>query len=153
MKIGGFFVYFSAMMDLYTRKIVGTDISRKRNADMVMSTLSRSLKATSGCCPKVFHSDRGIEYANHVVGEQLKGLGVSQSMPGKGNCYDNAHMESFFHTYKSELYYPEPLRSFDEFKTKTTSYIRFYNKRRLHSSVEYRSPVEFETHAMEGVNF
>lgn len=147
------FKYVSIVMDLFTRKIVGTTISRKRNADLVSNTIKKSLKAHPGHCPEIFHSDRGIEYANYQVGNELEAQGIKQSMSGKGNCYDNAHMESFFHTYKSEFYYPEQINSFQELKDKTAKYIQFYNRRRLHSSLGYKSPVDFEKEALTSVNF
>jgi transposase InsO family protein len=152
-KIGGDFKYFSTVMDLFSRKIVGIEISRTRNADMVLNTIRKALAAHPEHCTEIFHSDRGVEYANHMVDDQLNNLGICQSMSGKGNCYDNAHMESFFHTYKSELYYAEPFRSYLEFKRKTTRYIRFYNERRLHSSLGYRCPVDFEKQELASVNF
>ena len=152
-KIRNVFMYFSTVMDLYTRKIVGIEISKRRNADMVLNTIKKALASHPDQCPDIFHSDRGIEYANYVIGNQLSVHGIKQSMSGKGNCYDNAHMESFFHTYKSELYYTEPFRNYLEFKRKTKQYVRFYNERRLHSSLGYRSPVDFEKVALASVNF
>lgn len=65
-------------------------------------------------------------------------------MSGKGNCYDNACAESFFHTYKSEFYYHEKFENIKEFKRKTMKYIQFYNNTRLHSSLGYKSPLDFE---------
>ena len=121
--------------------------------DHYTATIRKALKAHPGKRPKIFHSDRGIEYANHQVGNELSDLGIKQSMSGKGNCYDNAHMESFFHTYKSEFYYPESINSFQELKDKTDKYIQFYNRQRLHSSLGYKSPVDFEKEALAGVNF
>lgn len=153
MKLGGVFKYLSVVMDLFTRKIVGMEISSKRDAEMVIKTIRKSLRNHPGACPMIFHSDRGIEYANHAVGDLLRELGTSQSMSGKGNCYDNAHMESFFHTYKSEHYYTERYRTYDELKRKTEKYIRFYNETRLHSSLGYMSPIDFEDRVLESVNF
>jgi putative transposase len=144
MKIGGVFKYLSVVMDLYTRKIVGMVMSKTRDAEMVLSTLRRAFRAHPNARPEIIHSDRGIEYANHAVGGYLKELGISQSMSGKGNCYDNAHMESFFHTYKSEHYYTERYRTYRELKRKTMRYVRFYNERRLHSSLGYMSPIDYE---------
>lgn len=147
LKQGGTFKYLSVVMDLYTRKVVGMEISSTRDANLVLNTVRRALKAHPEASPEIFHSDRGIEYANHSVGDLLEKLGIHQSMSGKGNCYDNAHMESFFHTYKSEHYYRERYKTFDELKRKTARYVRFYNEGRLHSSLGYMSPVDFENHA------
>ena len=152
LKQGQGFKYFSTVMDLFSRKIVGKVISSQRNAELVSQTIRKALKAHPGQRPKIFHSDRGIEYANQI-GNELKRLGIEQSMSGKGNCYDNAHMESFFHTYKSELYYPEKINNFQDLKAKTEKYIRFYNRQRLHSSLGYKSPIDFEREALAGVNF
>ena len=153
MKQGGVFSYLSVVMDLYTRKVVGMQMSKKRDAEMVVKTVQKALNAHPEAKPEIFHSDRGIEYANHTVGGLLKGLGIRQSMSGKGNCYDNAHMESFFHTYKSEYYYTEHHRTYNELKRKTEKYINFYNASRLHSSLEYMSPVDFENNAVKSVNY
>lgn len=152
-KFGKGFKYLSTVMDLYTRKIVGKLMGKNRNADLISETIKKALKAHPGYRPKIFHSDRGIEYANYQVGNELNRLGIKQSMSGKGNCYDNAHMESFFHTYKSEFYYPERFSNYQELKNKTMQYIRFYNHQRLHSSLGFKSPVEFEKNALASVNF
>lgn len=143
-KVKGKNVYLSTIMDLYTRKIIGRHISEKRDSKLVFDTLKKAQKVTSGKVPKIFHSDRGIEYANYKVNDYLKALGIKQSMSGKGNCYDNAYAESFFHTYKSEFYYHERFENIKEFKRKTMKYIQFYNNTRLHSSLGYKSPLDFE---------
>lgn len=150
-KQGKDFKHASTVMDLYTRKIVGVTVRAKRNADLVSNSIKKALTVHPGQCPEIFNSDRGIEYVNHQVGNELKDLCIQQNMSGKGNCYDNTHMESFFHTYKSEFYYPEKINSFQELKEKTASYIRSYNEQRLHSSLGYKSPVEFEKEALAGV--
>lgn len=140
----GEYVYFSAIMDLCTRQLVGEEISKTRDADLIARTFKKAKRRYPEAKPKIFHSDRGIEYANHKIGNMLKKESIQQSMSGKGNCYDNAHMESFFHTYKSEMYYTEKFEDIKEFERKTKSYIRFYNQRRLHSSLDYMSPEAFE---------
>ena len=142
-KHQGEYVYFSTIMDLATRRIIGEDISKTRDAEMIIRTFKTARRRYPAARPQIFHSDRGIEYANYKLGKVLKAAAIKQSMSGKGNCYDNAHMESFFHTFKSELYYTETFRSFDEFKVRTKKYLRFYNKHRLHSSLGYISPVEY----------
>ena len=145
--IKGRFVYLSTIMDLYSRKIVGYQIATTRNAALVKNTLDKALKTTGGIPPRIFHSDRGIEYANYTILDYLTQRGIQQSMSGKAYCYDNAHAESFFHTYKSEFYKREVFRSLKDFKMKTSRYIQFYNKRRLHSSLGYQSPLNFELQA------
>ena len=139
----GQFVYFSVIMDLCTRQLVGEEISKTRDADLIVRTFKKAKQRYPEAKPKIFHSDRGIEYANHTIGSLLESQSIQQSMSGKGNCYDNAHMESFFHTYKSEMYYTEKFDGIDDFERKTKRYIRFYNQRRLHSSLGYMSPEEY----------
>jgi len=139
----GEYVYFSTIMDLATRRIIGEDISTIRDANMIIRTFKRAQRRYPDARPRIFHSDRGIEYANYKLGNILKAAAIKQSMSGKGNCYDNAHMESFFHTFKSEMYYTEKFRGIEEFKIRTKEYLQFYNKYRLHSSLGYISPVEY----------
>ena len=146
-KVAGKFVYFSTVMDLYTRKILGKKISAQRNSKMVLQTIKEAINKSKGEAPEIFHSDRGIEYANHLIGDYLEELGIKQSMSGKGCCYDNANMESFFHSYKSEFYYHECFKGITDFRRKTVSYVDFYNQKRLHSSLGYKSPEQFEQQA------
>lgn len=84
---------------------MGEDISKTRDAELIARTFKKAQRRYPEAKPKIFHSDRGIEYANHKISTVLEKQSIEQSMSGKGNCYDNAHMESFFHTYKSEMYY------------------------------------------------
>ena len=146
-RIKGEFVYLSTIMDLYSRKIVGYHISKTRTAELVKKTLDKAIQKTGGICPSIFHSDRGIEYANYTILEYLEKRRIQQSMSGKACCYDNAHAESFFHTFKSEFYRHEQFSSVKDFKMKTARYIQFYNQRRLHSSLGYQSPLDFELQA------
>lgn len=106
LPVSGSTIYLSTVMDLFTRKIVGYEIAERRDGDMVKRTLEKARKAHPGVSPRIFHSDRGSEYANHNICNYLTDRGIRQSMSGKGNCYDNAHMESFFHSYKTEALYP-----------------------------------------------
>lgn len=140
---GGEYVYLSVIMDLCSRELVGEEISKTRDADLIVRTFNKARKRYPETKPKIFHSDRGIEYANYKIGKMLEDQSIEQSMSGKGNCYDNAHMESFFHTYKSEMYYTEKFSSLEDFKRKTKNYILFYNQRRLHSSIGYVTPAKY----------
>ena len=92
----------------------------------------------------IFHSDRGIEYVAHEIRDLLAEAGMARSLSRKGNCYDNAHMESFFHSLKTEMVYFEDFRSVEEGMRKLKGCIGYYNQERLHSSLGYRSPAQFE---------
>lgn len=95
--------------------------------------------------PLIHHSDRGSQYASEEFQKLLREYGVQCSMSGKGNCYDNAVAESFFGTLKKELIYFEDYKTRDEAKRSIFEYIEiFYNRKRRHSSLGYKSPVEFE---------
>jgi transposase InsO family protein len=144
LNVAGTRRYLSTVMDLYTRKIVGFELTKQRDGDMVKRTLEKARKRHPGVRPEIFHSDRGSEYANHNIGQYLIDKGINQSMSGKGNCYDNAHMESFFHSYKSEAIYPNRIKTITQLVQITRSWIRFYNHRRYHSSLGYTSPVMYE---------
>lgn len=144
LRVKGKRVYLSTIMDVYSRKILGSHVSFDRDSEMILNTVQRALKTTGGERPAIFHSDRGAEYANYPLHDYLKNLHVKQSMSGKGNCYDNAFAESFFHTYKSEFYHHERFKNVAELKQKTQNYIRFYNEKRLHSSLGYLSPIEYD---------
>lgn len=147
LRVKGKRVYLSTVMDVYSRKILGSKVSFNRDSETVLKTVQRALKTTGGERPTIFHSDRGAEYANYPLNDYLNNLHVKQSMSGKGSCYDNAFAESFFHTYKSEFYHHEQFKTVNELKKKTKSYIRFYNEKRLHSSLGYLSPIEYDGQA------
>jgi len=96
----------------------------------------------------MFHSDRGTQYASYAFRELMERHGFVQSMSSSGNCYDNALMESFFHTLKTELTYFEKYRTRQEARGSVFEYIEvFYNRVRRHSALNYCSPVEFERKA------
>ncbi len=91
----------------------------------------------------IFHSDQGIQYCSKAFREKLDFLGITQSMSRKGNCYDNAFMESFFHTLKNELP-KKKYQNLEEVRAAVFEYIEtWYNKKRLHSSLGYKSPLEY----------
>jgi putative transposase len=136
--------YLAVVMDKYSRKILGWDVSSHRNTDL---TVSAYRKATKGRVPPkgmVFHTDRGIEYSGLAHKEALEKHGVIHSANRPGTMNDNAHMESFFHLLKSEDLYAKRFDSDDELRHTLSSYINFYNQSRLHSSLGYMSPMTFE---------
>jgi len=137
-------LFLAAIMDLYSRRIVGWSMSQKRDQKNTVSALSqavshREVKGT------LFHTDQGAEFASHRFAQALETHGLVPSMSRRGNCYDNAHMESFFHTLKTELIYVQPMMKRETLRTAIFDYVEvFYNRQRLHSSLGYKSPVDFE---------
>jgi len=138
-------LYLAAVIDIYSRKIIGWQLDKRLNSDLVERALYNALmdrKVESGI---IFHSDQGIQYASESFRKLLKEHGFIQSMSRRGNCYDNAITESFFHTLKTELIYRSKYKTREEARRSIFEYIEiFYNRKRLHSAIGYRSPVEFE---------
>ena len=139
-------LYLTVIMDLYHRKIVGWAMSDRMQAEVTsVPAFQMALKSCQPEAGLVFHSDRGVQYACDQFVELLKQSQMIQSMSGRGNCYDNAVAESFFHTLKTELVDHELYRTRDEARRSLFEYLEgFYNRTRKHSSLGYKSPVEYE---------
>jgi transposase InsO family protein len=137
-------VYLSAIMDLYSREIVGWHLSRHLGAQIVIKALAKAVQQHNPPSGVVFHSDQGIEYANYALAAVLHNHGFAQSMSRRGNCYDNAHMESFFHSLKTECLHHCHFYDLEQVRAEVFQYIEaFYNTRRCHSSLGYLSPKEY----------
>lgn len=137
-------LYHAIVMDLYSRRIVGWSFARKRNAELTKSALKMALfryVTEPGC---LFHSDQGIEYAAHEYRELVESADMIRSMSRKGNPLDNAMVESFFHSLKSELLHHQLFQNEIEATAHIIEYIEFYNRERLHSGLGYQSPEEYE---------
>lgn len=137
-------LYHAVVLDLFSRKVVGWSFSKKRNAELTKSALNMALsqaKPQPGC---IFHSDQGIEYAAHEYRELLESAGMVRSMSRKGTPLDNAVVESFFHTMKAELVHAHSFSHPIEAVARIVAYIGFYNRDRLHSSLDYQSPEDYE---------
>jgi len=144
LKVAGQWRYMAAVMDKHSRKIVGWSLSDRRDAALTTQALRRSAAHRSVRPGVVFHSDRGIEFANFEFRSQLQRLGMLQSMNRPGKMNDNAHMESFFHSMKCEELYGKKFDTEQQLRSTLSSYIRFYNERRLHSSLQYLPPAGYE---------
>ncbi len=137
-------LYYAAVLDLYSRKIVGWSFSTKRNAELTKSALRMALSRSKPKLGCLFHSDQGIEYAAHEYRAMVAEAGMVRSMSRKGNPLDNATMESFFHTLKAELVHHQLFNDVIEAVAHIVEYIEFYNRQRLHSSLDYQSPENYE---------
>lgn len=139
-------LYLASVMDLFSRKIIGWYVSNRLEKELVIKALRMALdtrEIEKGVI--MFHSDRGSQYASNEFRNLLNLNGITQSMSDKGKCYDNAFKESFFHTLKTELIYHEiyETRKFAEYSI-FEYIVSFYNCQRIHSSLNYISPVDFE---------
>jgi len=138
-------LYLSVILDFFSRKVVGYAMSERIDRALVLEALRQALVSRPGVRDLVHHSDRGNQYASHDYREALDQAGIMCSMSRRANCWTNAVAESFFGTLKVELLYELPLQTGNATRNAVADYIgNFYNVRRRHSSLEYRSPVEFE---------
>lgn len=139
-------LYLAVVMDFYSRKIVGFHMGHSLHAQLCCQALEKACLLRQPPSELVHHSDRGVQYASHPYRQILEKNGFIQSMSRKGNCYDNAMVESFFHTLKVELVHRVRYQTRAEARKSVENYISvFYNNKRLHSSLGYRSPVMFES--------
>jgi putative transposase len=150
--IEGAWVYLAVVLDLHSRKIIGWKIGPTLEATLAVDALSNALSTRPGWeRGLVFHSDRGVQYACNEFRALLETRGLAQSMSAKGNCYDNATMESFFGTMKAEEA-SEEYRDLPTARLEIFSYIEtFYNTKRIHTSIGRQSPVQFETGIQGGL--
>jgi transposase InsO family protein len=147
-RSNGRFGYLALLMDLFSRRIVGWSYDLVLDDTLVLGALSRAIRERQPTAGLIHHTDRGGQYASSRYRAVLRRAGVRQSMSAAGNCYDNAFMESCFGTIKTELELVE-YRTSAEALRELSSYIRYYNSERLHSSLGYVSPAQFETqHAL-----
>ena len=138
-------LYLAAILDLYSRKIVGWAMSERIDTDLVLKALSMALLHRKAPAEVLFHSDRGVQYAAGEYRAALARAGLIASMSRKGNCYDNAFIESFWSTLKLELVYRREFTSRREARSAIFDYIEmFYNRQRAHSALGCLSPVDFE---------
>jgi len=138
-------VYLTVVLDLFSRMVVGWAVSQSLSHEAVLKALWRAVGRRRPSPGTLFHSDRGIQYACKMFRKTLSDLRFVQSMSRKGNCWDNAVAESFFRTLKTEWYYGNSLHDINQVETELFEYIeRYYNCQRLHSTLGYCSPREFE---------
>ena len=138
-------LYLATVLDLYSRRIVGWAMDSTMSKQLVIDALNQAIGRRRPPKGVIFHSDRGSQYASHDFQNLLKKHHFVPSMSGKGNCYDNACMESFFHLLKTELVYFQNYKTRAQAKQSIFQYIEiFYNRIRLHSKLGYISPCDFE---------
>ena len=138
-------LYLAAILDLYSRKIVGWAMSERLDTALVLNALAMALLHRRPPAQLLLHSDRGVQYASADYRRALGQAGLIASMSRRGNCYDNATMESFWATLKLELVYRQNFATRACARREIFDYIEtFYNRQRAHSALGYRSPIDFE---------
>ena len=136
--------YMAVVMDKYSRRLLGWSVSRRRDADLTCTALRHALRKRTPAAGLIFHTDRGIEYAAHEYRAALRNHGIVQSMNRPGKMNDNAHMESFFHSLKSEFLWGKQFDTDTQLHQTLRTYMQYYNHQRLHSSLCHLPPVAFE---------
>jgi len=138
-------LYLATVIDLYSRKIVGWSMDDTMKVSLVNDALNMAISNRNPPKGLIWHTDRGSQYASYSHKDLLNQNGIIQSMSRKGNCWDNAVAESFFHTLKTELVYHELYETKAQANQSIFEYIEvYYNRQRMHSTNNNYSPVEFE---------
>jgi putative transposase len=141
-------LYLAAVMDLFSRKIVGWAMRDHMQVELASAALMMAIQQQQPQAGLIHHSDRGVQYASHVYRKALTGAGIVASMSRKADCYDNAPIESFFHTLKTELVHHRDYNTRAEAQRDIFAFIEgFYNRTRIHSAIGYIAPIEMELKA------
>lgn len=144
------FVYLAVILDVFSRRVIGWALGRTLEANLAIEALRMALRRGRVEPGLVHHSDRGVQYASQAYTELLTSRGIRISMSRKGNPYDNAKAESFMKTLKYEEVYRSEYRDLEDARRQIRHFIEaVYNRKRLHSALGYRSPVEFERFRLE----
>jgi transposase InsO family protein len=140
-------LYLAGVLDLYSRRLIGWAMGPSLQTTLPLAALDMALRARRPAAGLLHHSDRGCQYASEAYRKKLASHGLRASMSRKANCYDNATIESFWSTLKQELIYRRRFTTRADAATALFSYIEgFYNTTRLHSSLGYKSPLDYESH-------
>lgn len=146
-RVGKHWNYLCTVMDLHTRQIIGWHFSRTLDARLAKEALLMALQDHQPEKGAIFHTDRGSEFANKELKAVLDEHNLLNSKSRKGCCWDNANMESFYHTLKTEMVYFHQFDTLVEALAHIMDYIHFYNHDRLHSSLDYQSPINYQLQA------
>jgi transposase InsO family protein len=144
LKVGSVYRYLAVVMDKYSRRVIGWAYGKRKDVALTLKALNRAVRYRKPPRGLIFHTDRGIEYAAGLFKARLVELGITQSMNRPGKVTDNAHIESFFHSMKSEIYHGLRFDEDRQMRAALREYMPFYNRGRLHSSLNYVSPATYE---------
>jgi putative transposase len=139
-------LYLSPVMDLYNQEIVSYELSDRPDFKSIMTMMNKALKKVRRTEALLLHSDQGWQYQMKQYQHLLKENGIIQSMSRKGNCYDNAVIENFFGTIKSEMFYLKKYLSVEDLKKDIDEYITYYNNDRIKLNLKGMSPIKYRAH-------
>ncbi|MBP9708866.1 MAG: IS3 family transposase [Oligoflexales bacterium] len=144
LKLGDSFLYLAVVIDIYSRAVVGWSMQRSLHTKLVLDALAAAMSKVGPDAEIIFHSDRGSQYASETYRSFCDASGVMPSMSRRGNCYDNAFVESWFGGFKKEWLYRHSYSTEKELRAIVFEYIEvWYNRKRKHSALGYRSPMKF----------
>ncbi|MGH9893155.1 MAG: IS3 family transposase [bacterium] len=144
LRVGGAWRYLAVVMDRHSRRILGWSLGRNRNAALTLSALNKAIARRGRPVGVIFHSDRGVEFSAYAFRARLAAHGMTQSMKRPRELGDNAFIESFFHSMKSDVIQGVTFDADHDLSETVARYMRRYNRLRLHSSIGYRSPIDYE---------
>ncbi len=144
LRSAGRWRYLAVVLDRHSRRVLGWSLGVHRDLTLTMNALNRACRRQHGQPGLIFHSDRGVEYSAYAFRARLAALGITQSMKRPREIGDNAFVESFFHSMKADAIHHRTFTDDLALATTVTRYIRRYNRSRLHSSLGYRSPIDYE---------
>lgn len=144
LKVGAIYRYLAVVLDRCSRRVVGWSFGRRKDVALTLRALNQAVANRHPKPGLIFHSDRGIEYAAKVFRDRLAQLNFLQSMNRPGKVTDNAFIESFFHSLKTEVIHGRTFTEDGDLLTTLRSYIPFYNRSRIHSSLQYLPPATYE---------
>jgi putative transposase len=138
-------LYLAVVLDLFSRKVIGYQMSHRLTKEITIEALKKAVSKRKFKDDLIHHSDQGFHYTCQDYQNYLRRAGIRPSFGRRGECWDNAVVESFFHTLKTELVYFQVFNSRQQALSEVSEWIdEFYNKSRLHSTLGYRSPIEYE---------
>lgn len=138
-------LYLAAVIDLWSRRVIGWATASNFDTQLTLCALNRALRSRRPLKTLIHHSDRGAHYSSKDYQQRLRVKGIEASMSRAGNCYDNAVAESFFSTLKNEETLHHRYQTRQQARAALYDYIEvFYNRKRLHSRIDYCSPIEYE---------
>jgi len=145
--VGGRWWFLGAVLDQCSRRVLAWRLGAIRDSRLTRAVIDAALRRRRPAAGLIFHSDRGNEFLGTVFRRRLAAAGVQQSMTRGGAPGENAHMESFFHSLKADVIHGRVFQSVTELRHQLRRYVRYYNHQRLHSSLNYQSPVDYEHRA------
>ena len=145
-NVGGNKLYLSPIIDLFNQEIVSYELTERPVFNQVVMMLKKAFRKIPNNTNLILHSDQGWQYQMRHYQDLLKQKGIRQSMSRKGNCLDNAIIENFFGTLKSEMFYTQKFKSIKQLKKEINKYIIYYNSERIKSNLNKMSPIKYRAH-------